>query len=117
MTWAAGHDLNSQRKFRLPVKDSLAQISLEKGSTEVWEDVTKDDRFTPHPRARRPFHSMVSFPIRIGDETRGVFNVVSDHIGAFRPAETNYISALGSVINVAVGVLVKDDESAQSPGG
>jgi GAF domain-containing protein len=108
MPLAAGHSLESQQKYELKLKDSLAGVAYESGATQVWDDVTEDPRFKPHPHASRPFRAMVACPLRVGDQVSAVFNVISDEVAAFGPAEVTYIEALGSVINVARGVDIKD---------
>ena len=75
--------------------------------------------FTPTPAATRPFRSMISLPIRNGEDILGVFNVISAEPNAFDPAEERYIASLGGVVNVAVSIFLRerlevdDDEEAQ----
>jgi GAF domain-containing protein len=108
MTWAAGHNLDSQQKYEVPMSDTLSRIAFEQGFTQVWDDVTDDRTFVPNRRATREFRSMVSVPILIGDRPAGVFNVITAEVGAFDPADINYITSLGSVIQVAVGMAMKE---------
>lgn len=104
MIWAAGHSLDGQRKFNPKITDTLASVAYESGEPQYWPDVAQDDRFKPIPAATRPFHSMLSHPIRRGLDTVGVLNVVSSLADAFDPAEQRYLASLASVIGVAVGV-------------
>jgi hypothetical protein len=77
MVWAAGHSLDGQRKFNPKIADTLAGVVFESGEPQYWPDVEQDDRFKAVPAATRPFHSMLSHPIRNGVNTVGVLNVVS----------------------------------------
>jgi hypothetical protein len=108
MLWSAGHNLESQSKYRLPIADSLAGQVLASGIPKVWADVEDDPAFKRHPKATRSFRSMVSLPIRIGDGVGAVFNVISSAPQAFDPAELNYITSLGAVIDLVVGLVLKD---------
>lgn len=108
MLFSSGHRLDSQRRYTMRIADSLSRIALEDGVLQHWDDVTVDDRFTPNPNATRPFHSMVSVPIRVGADVRAVFNVIATNPHAFDPAEITYIAALGSIVEVAVGFTVKE---------
>jgi len=78
MLWAAGHSLEGQKKYRPAIADSLARIALEEGVPQVWDDVCTDQRFKPNPHATRPFRSMVSIPIRAGEDVHAVFNVICE---------------------------------------
>lgn len=62
-----------------------------------------DDRWRPHPKARpgRQYGSLVSIPVRRGDEVVGVLNVISTHKNAFTQGDLNYIELLAALINLA----------------
>jgi hypothetical protein len=112
MAFSSGHRLDSQRRYRMPIADSLSRVALEEGVLQHWDDVTTDDRFKPHESATRPFQSMVSVPIRVGDDVHAVFNVIAANASAFDPAEIAYIAALGSIVEVALGLFVKESLDA-----
>jgi GAF domain-containing protein len=105
MEFWAGHDLTSAKKFTIPIKDSISRVAFESGTTETWDDVHDDDRYAEHPKATRPTRAMVSVPLTHGSEVIGVFNAISDQPRGFNPADRLYIECLGSVIDVAVGIL------------
>jgi hypothetical protein len=104
MVWSAGHSLDGQRSYNQRIADTLSRVAYEEDEAQYWPDVTKDDRFRPSPQATRPFHSMLSQPIRNGADAVGVLNVISTKIDAFDAAEQRYLTSLASVIGVAVSV-------------
>lgn len=107
MVWCAGHSLDGQRKYDQRIADTLSRVAYESDEAEYWADVHQDDRFTPNPMATRPFHTMLSCPIRNGADVVGVLNVVSSLKDAFDTAETQYLTSLASVIGVAVSVFLQ----------
>jgi hypothetical protein len=107
MQWAAGHSLDSQKKYDIPMVDTLARLPFERRIMMTWGDVHDDPNFKPNPHATRDFHSMVSVPISVGDKSLGVLNVITGQVDAFDPADINYLTSLGAVIDVAVGVQAK----------
>ena len=86
----------------------MSRFAFESGNAQSWDDVTAERMFTPNPEGTRPFRSMISLPIRNGEDILGVFNAISAEPYAFDPAEERYIASLGGVINVAVGILLKE---------
>jgi GAF domain-containing protein len=112
MAWAAGHDLESQAKYRVPIGKTLARIAFETGDPQAWDDASTDDRFEPNPHATRPLRAMVSVPLRSGDRVVGVFNAVASEPDVFDAAEHSYLTAIGGVLNVAVSVWL-DREQGQ----
>jgi GAF domain-containing protein len=111
MAWSAGHSLDGQSHYNERIVDTLSRDPYESGESEYWPDVTADERFRVNPRSTRPFHSMLSEPIRNGGVVVGVLNVVSSIVDAFDPAEQRYVASLGSVIGVAVSVYVAQEEA------
>ena len=103
---ALGHSLEARQKFRLPVAGSFAELPLRKGRVYASGNLSKDDRFTRHPRARpgREYESIVSVPLHIeADEVDGVLNVIASSQNAFNAVDRTYIALLGSLIDVARG--------------
>jgi hypothetical protein len=115
MVWAAGHDLESQKKYCQPISETLSRFTYENGVSQIWEDVEDDPHFKKNPHATRPFRSMVSLPIRVGDSVKGVFNTISGDVNAFDTADINYLISLGSVIDVAVSIY-REQERASGRG-
>lgn len=115
MRFQAGHNLTSAKKFAVPMRDSISRVAFESGETETWDDVGSDDRYRPHPMATRPTRAMVSVPLTQGDQVIGVFNAISDRAGGFNPADRLYVECLGSVIDVAIGIL-QHEEAAKTTG-
>ena len=66
-------------------------------------ELTKDDRFTRHPRARpgREYESIVSVPLRDEADVVGVFNVIATRQNAFNAVDRTYITLLGSLTDLA----------------
>jgi hypothetical protein len=114
MLFSAGHRLDSHQRYRVPIADSLSRIAFEEGLPQFWDDVMSDDRFKANAMATRPFCSMVSLPIRVGDHVRAVFNTIATNPGAFDPADITYITALGTIIEVAVGVTIKESTATSA---
>jgi hypothetical protein len=114
MAWAAGHSLDGRRKYNERITDTLSRDPYESGEAEYWPDVTIDDRFRPNPRSSRPFYSMLSQPLRAGDTIVGVLNVVSSVVDAFDAAEQRYVASLASVIGVALGVYLSQEDPGDS---
>jgi putative methionine-R-sulfoxide reductase with GAF domain len=112
MVLAAGHSLAGREKYRERIVDTLSRFAYESGDPQSWDNVSEEPMFMPTPEATRPFRSMVSLPIRSGDDILGVFNVISAEPYAFDPAEERYIASLGGVINVAVGIMLSDSYEA-----
>jgi hypothetical protein len=112
MDFWAGHNLTSAKKFRIARGDSMSSVAFSSGKTETWDDVTEDDRFKHHPLATRPTRAMLSVPLTRGDDVIGVFNAISDRPHGFLPADHLYLECLGSVIDVAVGILLSIDQQA-----
>lgn len=108
MPWAAGHSVTGKAKYDQRIVDTLSRHAYESGEAQHWPDTTLDSAFRQNPMASHGIRSMLSLPIRRGDETLGVFNVISSEPYAFDPAEETYIASLGAVISVAVGVWAKD---------
>jgi hypothetical protein len=113
MVLAAGHSLAGREKYGEPIVSTMSRYAFETGQPQFWDDVTAERAFAPTPLASRPFCSMISLPILNGDDILGVFNVISADAFAFDPAEERYIASLGGVINVAVGLWLK--EQGQEP--
>lgn len=102
MAHAAGHTLESKQKFRLPIEGSFAGFALQSEQIEATGDVDLDERFVRHPKARpgREYKSIISVPIRSGEETVAVLNVISTFENAFEEADFNYVRLIGAVLNV-----------------
>lgn len=56
---------------------------------------------------------MVSIPISAGDDTHGVFNVVTDEEDCFDPADINYLTSVGAIIQLAFGLALAEIETAK----
>ena len=108
MAWAAGHSLTGKEKYAERIVDTLSRHAYESGVPQSWDDVTEDRSFRQNPLASAPTRTMLSLPIRRGDEVLGVFNAVSSEPGAFDPAEDTYLTSLGGVIAVAVNVWLSE---------
>src|SRR5204863_5865909 len=74
--------------------------AYETGAIQWSFDLPNDPRFIPHPQATREYHSIISVPLRHGDDTVGVLNADSTLRSAFSLADFIYISLLGVVISV-----------------
>lgn len=111
MVWASGHNIESQRKYRVPIEKTISKVAYEKKAIQVWKNAPEEGRsFVKNPKATRSFRSMVSIPILMGDKTHGVFNIVTNREDAFDPADINYLTSLGSIIQLAFGMAVQELE-------
>ena len=117
MVWAAGHNIESQKKYRVPVEKTISKVAYEKKAIQVWKDAPEEERgFVKNPKATRGFKSMVSIPISQGENTHGVFNVVTEHEDCFDPADVNYLTSLGAIIQLAFGLaLAEIQEQREAP--
>lgn len=102
MLFESGHTLGRKADFSLP-KASLAGHALETGELQWTNEVEKDKRWHPHPKAsaERGYHSLASMPIVVGDDAVGVLNVVSSAKGAFLKGDLTYVELLGGFIGLA----------------
>lgn len=57
---------------------------------------------------------MVSVPILRGGTTTGVFNVLTAEESAFDPADINYLTSLGSIIQLAFGMGIEEVRAKQN---
>ncbi len=115
MVWASGHSLESQKKYRVPIEKTISYVAYEKQAIQVWKNAPEEERsFVRNPKATRGFRSMVSIPILMGQDTLGVFNVVTDLQDAFDPADVNYLNSLGSIIQLAFGMAVQELDSQET---
>jgi GAF domain-containing protein len=106
MPWAAGHSLAGKAKYDQPIADTLARHAFETGKPMNWADTSEQTEFRQNPHASAPTCSMVSIPIRVGDEILGVFDVVSSEVDAFDETEQTLLASLAGVIAVAVSVWI-----------
>lgn len=105
MLYESGHSLGRKDDFSLP-KASLAGHALQTGELQWTNDVEKDDRWHPHPKAsaERGYRSLACMPIVVGDDAVGVLNVVSSARGAFLRADLTYVELLGGFIGLALAL-------------
>jgi GAF domain-containing protein len=108
MIWSAGHSLAGREGYNQPIARTLSRYAFETGQPQRYDDVLEERDFEQHPAASAPTRSMLSLPVRVGDEVVGVFNVISDRPYAFDPAEERYVASLGGAINVAVGYWLQE---------
>jgi GAF domain-containing protein len=109
MVWASGHNIESQTKYKVPIEKTISKVAYEKKVIQVWKNAPEEERgFVKNPKAKRGFRSMVSIPILMGDDTHGVFNILTEHEDAFDPADINYLTSLGSIIQLAFGMAVQE---------
>jgi GAF domain-containing protein len=81
LIWASGHSIEAREKFQLDVAGTFGGFAYTSGEMQWTNDVDKDDRWRPHPEARpsRAYGSLVSVPIRHGNDVVGVLNVLSTY--------------------------------------
>jgi len=112
MVWASGHRVASQNKYRVPIDQTISKVAYQKKAIQVWKNAPEEERgFVRNPKATRGFKSMVSIPILMGDQTLGVFNILTDRESAFDPADISYLTSLGSIIQLAFGMAVQELDS------
>lgn len=116
MPFAAGHSVTGKAKYEVPISESLSRHAFETAQSQHWPDVATEGAFRQNPLASHNTRSMISLPLRWGDQIVGVFNVISSEPHAFDPAEETYIEALGGVIAVAVGMDLARKMNGQASG-
>ena len=104
MRWSAGHSMIGKLKFAEPIATTLSRHAFESGEAQYWANVTEQTEFRQNPLASAPTHSLVSIPIREGDEILGVFNAISSEKEAFDDAEQTFLASIAGVLAVAVSV-------------
>lgn len=102
MRWSAGHTMIGKLKYDKPIAETLARHAFETGQAQEWGDTESQTDFQQNPEASFPTRSLVSLPIRKGDDVLGVFNAVSAEKGAFDDAEKKFLASLAGIIAVAV---------------
>jgi GAF domain-containing protein len=116
MHWSAGHSVIGKLKYAKPIADTLARHAFESGEPQYWPATTEQTEFHQNPLASAPMRSLVSIPIREGDEVLGVFNAISSEQKAFDDAEQTFLASLAGVIAVAVSVWHREArESGRGP--
>lgn len=111
MRWSAGHSAIGKLKYAEPIKETLARHAYESGEPQYWPDTSKQTEFEQNPLASAPMRSLVSIPIKEGDEILGVFNAISSERDAFDDAEQTFLTSLAGVVAVAVSVWHKDQKT------
>lgn len=97
------------------IEQTISTVAFQKKVPQVWKDAPAEERgFVGNPKATRGFKSMVSIPILLGGKTAGVFNVLTDEKDTFDPADINYLTSLGSIIQLAFGLALKEIEKPKS---
>jgi GAF domain-containing protein len=102
MPFAAGHNLESKRNFRLAIDLSFSKWAYQTGLIYWSSDLDNDDRFVRHPRAaqERDYNSIISVPIRLSDNVVAVFNAIFTPTDAFDQADLLYVRLIGAVIEL-----------------
>lgn len=111
---ALGHTLEGRQRFKMPITESFSVFAFQRGRVYASGNLSKDERFTPHPSATRPYESIVSVPLWRFGEVDGVLNVIATSEDAFSPTDRTYISLLGSVVDVARAAAEIVDELGEA---
>jgi hypothetical protein len=98
---ALGHSLEGRQQFRMPITESFSMHAFQRGKVFASGRLSDDGRFTPNPKAARPYESIVSIPLWKGGEVDGILNVIATEAEAFNAVDRSYLTLLGSVIDVA----------------
>lgn len=106
MKWAVGHRPHSQAAFNLPIDGSVAGSVFRTGETVVIGNVQEDPAFMKHPKATRPYETLVCAPVRLGDAVAGVLNVVSTYRDAVTKADVLFIEVVASVVSFVLALEV-----------
>jgi len=103
MPFAAGHHLESKKNFSIPIDTSFSRWAFNDGLIYWSSDLPNDDRFIRHPRAaqERDYASIISVPIRAGENTVAVFNAIFTPVNAFDEADFVYVTMTGAIIELA----------------
>ncbi|HWB22234.1 MAG TPA: GAF domain-containing protein [Gaiellaceae bacterium] len=104
MRWAAGHRPESVRNYTQEIDQTMAGIAFRRGEFVESANVRTDGRFTPHPKESRPFDSLVSLPLRIGERIVGALTVVSTRSDAFSESDVAFIKLIGAVLDLLLAM-------------
>ncbi|MBI2691278.1 MAG: GAF domain-containing protein [Solirubrobacterales bacterium] len=110
MVATSGHSLDGQKKFRLDISTSFAGRAYASKETKISQNVQDDDRFKTHSHARpgREYGSLIAVPLLDGDESVGVFCVISTFVEAFTAVDKTYVEILGAILGVAFSAADED---------
>ena len=110
---ALGHSPEGRQRFRLPIDESFSMHAFRQRRVFASGKLSEDERFRPHPDARRPYESIVSVPIWMDGDVDGVFNVVATKAHACSAIDRTYIILLGSVLDVVRAARRSAETSAR----
>jgi len=79
---ARGIDQNAARTFRTRVGEGVAGRVVQEGKPLIVEDISKDERFALHKRARYRTGSFIACPITTREKVVGVLNITDKKSGA-----------------------------------
>ncbi|HEV3479781.1 MAG TPA: GAF domain-containing protein [Gaiellaceae bacterium] len=113
MQFAAGYRLESRQRFRMSIDASFSRHAYQSGEIQWSNDLPSDSRFIRHPLASRNYFSLISMPIRSGDEVVGVLNVDSTEPEAFSQPDFIYVRLLGAIVGVVWSMV--DPTSDEPP--
>lgn len=108
MAFAAGYRLEAKQRFTLPIPGSFSRYAFESGQITWSHDLRSDPRFAEHPYATHPYRSIVSIPLRSGDDVVGVLNVDSSRRDAFPPEDLTYLRILAAIVEVSWALAYED---------
>lgn len=95
----SGFSVDGKEKLRLDM-DTLAGLAYRTGEVQYSPDVTKDERFKPHPKARRKYHSLLCVPIKSGKHVFGVLSVDGSDIDCFTEDDKQYVQLFATQIAI-----------------
>lgn len=102
MTYESGHSVGRKQNFRLGLA-SMAGHAQQTGDLQWTNNVERDERWTPHDKARpeRAYGSLAVAPIIVGDDVVALLSVLSTEKAAFFKGDLTYIELLATLIGLA----------------
>src|SRR5579875_2758314 len=90
----------------IPVRTSLSGLAIARGELQYSDDMTVDARVAPEIRADPLARSLLSVPLRRGEEVIGVLVIVSRRLAAFDVDVRANVERVAGFVGVALASVI-----------
>ncbi|HLI58785.1 MAG TPA: EAL domain-containing protein [Solirubrobacteraceae bacterium] len=98
----------------IPMRTSLSGLAIARGELQYSDDMTVDARVSPEIRADPLARSLLSVPLRRGEEVIGVLVIVSRRLAAFDADVRANVERVASVVGVALASVIDTARAVRS---
>src|SRR5579875_2078153 len=98
----------------IPVENSLSGLAIACGELLHSDDVRGDERVAPAVRADPLARSLLSAPLRRGDEVIGVLIIVSRELGVFNAEVRANVERVANFVGVALASVIDTARAVRS---